>query len=69
MQLFIRAIWYFFAKDYEPELALRELTENTNDGLGCHVSKSSIKNHYAYARERISRYMISSIKAKKLGGI
>lgn len=67
--MFMRCVFFYFIKGYEPELAFREMTENMSDGLGCQVSKSAIMTHYALARERISRYSIHSIKTKKLGGI
>ena len=56
LQLFMRCIFFYFIKQYEPELAFREMTENMSDGLGCQVSKSAVSLHYAVARERISRY-------------
>ena len=65
----MRCVFFYFLKGYEPELAFREMTENMSDGLGCKVSKSSIMSQFAVARERISRYLISSIKTKKLGGL
>ena len=65
----MRCIFFYFIKQYEPELAYREMTENMSDGLGCQVSKSAVSLHYAVARERISRYQIHSIKTKKMGGI
>lgn len=67
--MFMRCVFFYFLKGYEPELAYREMTENMSDGLGCQISKSGIQGHYALARERISRYSISSIKMKKLGGV
>ena len=67
--MFLRCVFYYFLKNYEPELAYREMTENVLDGVGCAVNKSSILGHYAHARERISRYMIHSVKAKKFGGM
>ena len=67
--MFMRCVFYYFLKGYEPELAYREMTENMNDGIGCQVGRANICSHYAIARERISRYLISSIKTKKLGGM
>jgi len=68
LQEFLRVIFYYFCKDYEPELAHRELTENSMDGVGAYISKHMIYSYYVQARERISRYAIYNIKTKKFGG-
>ena len=65
----MRCVFYYFLKNYEPELAYREMTENVMEGIGCAVSKSGICGHYSHARERISRYLLYSTKMKKFGGL
>jgi hypothetical protein len=61
---FVRVIFFYFAKDYEPELAHREATENGTSRL----SGNGIYALYVLARDRISKYMNLSVKEKKFGG-
>lgn len=65
---FVRIVFYYFVKAYDPDLAHREMTENSSDGIGSGCTKSSIYCLYALARERISRYTQYSIEQKKFGG-
>ena len=65
----MRICYYYFCKGYEPELAHREMTENSRDGVGACVGKGQIYNLFVQARERISRYQIYNVKVKKFGGL
>jgi hypothetical protein len=66
--MFTRCVFFYFVKNYEPELACREMTENCEDGKGTELTVNSVRIQYAYARERISRYAIYSVRNKKFGG-
>jgi hypothetical protein len=37
---FVRVGFYYFLKGYDPDLAHREMTENSQDGVGSGVSKA-----------------------------
>jgi hypothetical protein len=52
----MRTVYYYFARNYDPELAHRELTENSADGKGLNISVSNIYYYYVQARDHISRY-------------
>ena len=67
LQEFVRVVFYYFAHGYEPELAHRELTDNVEKG-GAMITMSSIYGLYVHARDRISKYQIHSVEAKKFGG-
>jgi hypothetical protein len=69
LQEFLRICFYYFCKGYEPELAHREMTENSRDGVGACVGKGQVYNLYVQARERISRYAIYNVRVKKFGGM
>ena len=69
LQEFVRVIFYYFVKGFEQELCHRELTENVEDGEGGAIIKlQTIYFLYAFARDRISRFMTASVAAKKFGG-
>jgi hypothetical protein len=53
---FVRIGFYYFLKAYDGDLAHREMTENSLDGVGAGISKSTIFGIYALCRERISRH-------------
>lgn len=68
---FMKTIFYFFARNYDPELAHREMTENSSsDGVTTftRMSKVGVHTMYVQARERISRYTAYSMAKKKFGG-
>ena len=67
-QEFIRVVFYYFAKGYEPELAHREMTENTDQGSGAKLTVSQVYSLYVHARDRISKHFIESVEARKFGG-
>jgi len=56
IQEFVRIAFYYFLKNYEPDLAHREMTENSSDGIGVGSGRSSVFGVYALCRERISRH-------------
>ncbi len=60
-------MFFYFAKGYDSEHALREMTENADNG-GATVHRSSTHSLYVFARDRISRYQIYSVESKKFGG-
>jgi len=68
IRMFMRCAFFYFVKNYDPDLAHREMTENALDGIGCGNSPSSVKQIYALCRERLSRHSLYSIRQKKLGG-
>ena len=47
MQLFLRVVFFYFVKGYEPELAHREMTENVENKAGCKVSLPGVYAFYA----------------------
>jgi hypothetical protein len=55
-QEIVRVIWYYFAKNYEPELAHREMTENNEEGSAAILSMSNVYSLYVVARDRISKH-------------
>ena len=55
LQEFVRVVYYYFAKGYDSEHALREMTENGESG-GATLQRSSAHSLYVFARDRISRY-------------
>ncbi len=65
---FVRIGFYYFLKGYDPDLAHREMTENSQDGVGSAVSKAAVYSVYALCRERISRHAIYSVQSKKFHG-
>lgn len=62
---FVRIGFYYFLKGYDPDLAHREMTENSLDGVGVGASKAVVYSVYALCRERISRNAQYSINDKK----
>lgn len=60
LQEFIRIVFYYFCKGYEPELTHRELTENVAEG-GAQISQTSVYCLYVIARDRISKHAIQSV--------
>jgi hypothetical protein len=62
---FVRIGYYYFLKGYDPDLAHREMTENSHDGVGSGASKTTVYSVYALCRERISRHAIYSVASKK----
>ena len=68
IQEFVRIAFYYFLKNYEPDLAHREMTENSSDGIGVGTGRSSVFAVYALCRERISRHQLYTTGEKKLGG-
>jgi len=65
---FVRIGYYYFLKGFDPDLAHREMTENSNDGVGVGVAKTTVYSVYALCRERISRHSVYTIKDKKFYG-
>jgi hypothetical protein len=47
IQEFVRCAFYYFIKNYEADLAHREMTENALDGVGIGSGKSSVFSVYA----------------------
>ena len=68
LQEFVRTAFFYFLKNYDPDLAHREMTENSTDGVGCGTGKTAVFAVYAHCRERISRHQIYIIQKQKLGG-
>lgn len=44
------------------------MTENVEDGCGAKLTVSGVYSLYVQARDRISKYALESIDAKKFGG-
>ena len=65
---FVRIGFYYFLKGFDPDLAHREMTENSSDGVGAGASKTAVYSVYALCRERISRHSIWTVKSKKFHG-
>ena len=66
LQEFVRVVFYYFVKGFDADLALREMTENTEAKAGIH--QSSAQQLYVLTRDRISRYQCHSVESKKFGG-
>ena len=64
----MRGAFFYFCRNYEPDLAYREMTENARDGHGSNCKRHHIYQFYCHAREKISIYSIFTVKTKKFGG-
>jgi hypothetical protein len=47
LQEFVRISFFYFLKNYDPDLAHREMTENSSDGIGVGTGKTSVFAVYA----------------------
>lgn len=64
----MRIGFFYFIKNYDLDLAHREMTENSHDGIGVGSSRSSVSMVFANCRDRISRHQLYTIKQRKMGG-
>lgn len=68
LQEFVRISFFYFIKNYDIDLAHREMTENSMDGIGSGSHSTGVSAIYAICRERITRHQLYDLEKAKLGG-